>query len=431
MNSIQADARSAGRRATHSPAFEVLARARIRRPRRHLRHDRAPRHPGRDPLGERDDQSARRHADDRAAAVRPLAADRGCGRPRRLRAVAVRAGVLRARARGRRRQLDDGPGHRGRRSGCRLRRRCACSRWRSCSARRASSSEQPAHVRPPACSAGRAASGSSARPARSSSRVALYQGYKGLTPKFLEEDKTEQMGAGDPKRWITVIGVVGHLARMVAFGLIGIFLVRAAHRLCAVEGRRPGRRARQARPPDATGRLLLGWSRRRADRVRAVLDRRRPLPADLRARRGRTAATLMRIDCAVGNRIAAGVRRHHSRRLGRLGSNALDPPAGRLGRRQRRGAAAGRHPARRCWSTASAALRAMVEEVRSAVSHVHLTAWFLSPSFVMAEDGEPAGGASATCWPRPPAGRTCGVLLWAGAPVPVFRPSRRGGAGSA
>ena len=30
------------------------------------------------------------------------------------------------------------------------------------------------------------------------------------------------------RTWITVIGVIGHLARMVAFGLIGIFLVRAA-----------------------------------------------------------------------------------------------------------------------------------------------------------------------------------------------------------
>ncbi len=57
--------------------------------------------------------------------------------------------------------------------------------------------------------------------------VALYQGYKGVSKKFLEEDKTGQMSPGT-KRSITVIGVVGHLARMVAFGLIGIFLVKAA-----------------------------------------------------------------------------------------------------------------------------------------------------------------------------------------------------------
>jgi Domain of Unknown Function (DUF1206) len=57
--------------------------------------------------------------------------------------------------------------------------------------------------------------------------VALYQGYKGVSRKFLDEDKTEQMGPFT-RRWITRIGVVGHLARMVAFGLIGIFVVKAA-----------------------------------------------------------------------------------------------------------------------------------------------------------------------------------------------------------
>lgn len=57
--------------------------------------------------------------------------------------------------------------------------------------------------------------------------VALYQGYKGVSRKFLDEDKTGEMGPFT-RRWITRIGVVGHLARMVAFGLIGIFVVRAA-----------------------------------------------------------------------------------------------------------------------------------------------------------------------------------------------------------
>jgi len=57
--------------------------------------------------------------------------------------------------------------------------------------------------------------------------VALFQGYKGVTLRFLEEDKTEQMGRLT-ERWITVMGVVGHLARMVAFGLIGVFIVKAA-----------------------------------------------------------------------------------------------------------------------------------------------------------------------------------------------------------
>lgn len=57
--------------------------------------------------------------------------------------------------------------------------------------------------------------------------MALYQGYKGVSHKFLEEDKTDQMGPR-ATQFITGIGVVGHLARMVAFGLIGIFALKAA-----------------------------------------------------------------------------------------------------------------------------------------------------------------------------------------------------------
>ena len=134
-------------------------------------------------------------------------------------------------------------------------------------------------------------------------------------------------------------------------------------------------------------------------------------------------ATITRIDTVVGDRIAAGVRRHHSRRLRRLGSNALDPPAG--GWADGNGAAPPRDGTRlEVLIDGEAALKSMVEEVRSAVSHVHLTAWFLSPDFVMAEDGD-----------RPVVVRDLlaeaarrvdvRVLLWAGAPIPVFTPSRR------
>jgi Domain of Unknown Function (DUF1206) len=57
--------------------------------------------------------------------------------------------------------------------------------------------------------------------------VALYQGYRGITKKFLEDSKTEDMGLR-MKEWIGRIGTVGHLARMVVFGLVGIFLIKAA-----------------------------------------------------------------------------------------------------------------------------------------------------------------------------------------------------------
>ena len=57
--------------------------------------------------------------------------------------------------------------------------------------------------------------------------VALYQGYRGITKKFLDDSKVEEMPPR-VKEWISRLGMIGHLARMVVFGLIGIFLIKAA-----------------------------------------------------------------------------------------------------------------------------------------------------------------------------------------------------------
>jgi hypothetical protein len=57
--------------------------------------------------------------------------------------------------------------------------------------------------------------------------VALYQGYRGITKKFLDDSKVEKMGPR-MKEWIGRLGLIGHLARMVVFGLVGIFLIKAA-----------------------------------------------------------------------------------------------------------------------------------------------------------------------------------------------------------
>ena len=57
--------------------------------------------------------------------------------------------------------------------------------------------------------------------------VALYQGYRGISHKFLKDSKVEQMKP-EMKKWITRVGTIGHLARMVVFGRVGIFLVQAA-----------------------------------------------------------------------------------------------------------------------------------------------------------------------------------------------------------
>jgi hypothetical protein len=57
--------------------------------------------------------------------------------------------------------------------------------------------------------------------------VGLVQAYLGLSRKFLEKSKVGQMSQG-VRRGFTALGVVGHLARAVAFGLIGVFVVKAA-----------------------------------------------------------------------------------------------------------------------------------------------------------------------------------------------------------
>lgn len=55
----------------------------------------------------------------------------------------------------------------------------------------------------------------------------LSNGYRGITRKFRERWKTGEMGSAALK-WGTRVGVVGLLARMVVFGLIGWFLIKAA-----------------------------------------------------------------------------------------------------------------------------------------------------------------------------------------------------------
>jgi len=58
--------------------------------------------------------------------------------------------------------------------------------------------------------------------------VGLWNGYRALEKKFLKNWKTERMSAS-AQRWGTRSGAVGLLARMVVFGLIGIFVVKAAY----------------------------------------------------------------------------------------------------------------------------------------------------------------------------------------------------------
>ena len=58
--------------------------------------------------------------------------------------------------------------------------------------------------------------------------------WRGLTARFRKRLKLRKMGEVED-RVFTAVGVIGHLARGLVFGLIGFFLVRAAYQYDAKE----------------------------------------------------------------------------------------------------------------------------------------------------------------------------------------------------
>jgi phosphatidylserine/phosphatidylglycerophosphate/cardiolipin synthase-like enzyme len=133
---------------------------------------------------------------------------------------------------------------------------------------------------------------------------------------------------------------------------------------------------------------------------------------------GRDAA--LGLDRRIGDAVAASVRAHHRRRLAKLGKHALASPPG--------GFADDAPPPRdgnrlEVLIDGEEALGRMVAEMRAARAYVHLTGWFMSPDFVLQDGAEPVILRNLLA---ELAGRVdVRVLLWAGAPIPVFRPSRR------
>jgi hypothetical protein len=58
--------------------------------------------------------------------------------------------------------------------------------------------------------------------------VAIYQFIRGVRKKFLDDSKTEQI----PRPllgWFETLGTIGHVARAVVFGLVSVFLIKAAY----------------------------------------------------------------------------------------------------------------------------------------------------------------------------------------------------------
>ena len=127
------------------------------------------------------------------------------------------------------------------------------------------------------------------------------------------------------------------------------------------------------------------------------------------------------VDRSLGSAICSVVVAHHHRRLRRIGQEgALDPPAG--------GWAAGDPPPRDGCSLevlidGEEALPRIAAELARAESHIYLTGWQFSPEFPLVRDQQPPvilRNLLAELAERV----DVRVLVWAGAPLPLFRPTR-------
>ena len=130
---------------------------------------------------------------------------------------------------------------------------------------------------------------------------------------------------------------------------------------------------------------------------------------------------ISRADAALGDAIEAAVRARHRQRLRRLGwQRALDPPDGSLW------AAGEPLPRAGCelevLVDGAQALPAIAEALKSARRFVHLTGWHVAPGFELERDDSPIvlGALLAELAEK----IDVRVLVWAGAPLPAFRPTR-------
>jgi phosphatidylserine/phosphatidylglycerophosphate/cardiolipin synthase-like enzyme len=130
---------------------------------------------------------------------------------------------------------------------------------------------------------------------------------------------------------------------------------------------------------------------------------------------------LERADLALGTMVERTIISHHRRRLARFGwthTLAADPgwwaegdPPPRAGN------------ALEILIDGAAALETMAREIRGARSHVNIAGWHITPGFALTRAGSPTtvrrllAEVSTRAQVR--------VLMWAGAPLPVFRPSRK------
>jgi phosphatidylserine/phosphatidylglycerophosphate/cardiolipin synthase-like enzyme len=136
----------------------------------------------------------------------------------------------------------------------------------------------------------------------------------------------------------------------------------------------------------------------------------------------RPGSLLFSAECLLADGVTKAICSHHHRRLRRVGWEevALDAPPG--------GWAAGDPPPREgnrldILIDGAEALPRIAAELKQARSHVHIAGWYFSPDFALVREGKPEvlRNLLAELAERV----EVRVLVWAGAPLPLFRPSRR------
>src|SRR5947209_3305679 len=134
-------------------------------------------------------------------------------------------------------------------------------------------------------------------------------------------------------------------------------------------------------------------------------------------------SVLSALDRLVGDGLESAVRAKHTWRLRRLGwDHALDPPTDGLW-------AAGDPPPRKGCSLevlvdGAEAFAAIADAIEHARDHVHLTGWHVAPHFELVR-GDGANSAIGQLLAEAAERVDVRVLVWAGAPVPLFHPTRK------
>jgi phosphatidylserine/phosphatidylglycerophosphate/cardiolipin synthase-like enzyme len=144
------------------------------------------------------------------------------------------------------------------------------------------------------------------------------------------------------------------------------------------------------------------------------------LPVEVASLRSRLGSLTYHVDRQLGAAVGRAVASHHRRRLGRIGWLDAFEPSGRTWAR-------GIPPREGCsfevLIDGATALPRMASELAEATSHIHLAGWYFSPDFELTRGDHPTILRNLLS----ELARRVDVraLAWAGAPLPLFRPSRR------